>query len=57
MRAALVEAEIVAKTGKPVSGALQIKHYPEVLERPEDADEVALLKTRRKLHRTTEDML
>jgi PHD/YefM family antitoxin component YafN of YafNO toxin-antitoxin module len=54
------EPEIVTRNGKPVSVILPIKEYQELLERAEDADDVAWLKRarRRKLHyRPLEDYL
>lgn len=60
MKAALPEPEIVTKKGKPVSVILPIKQYQEMLERLEDADDVAWLKKarRKKLHyRPLEDVL
>ncbi|MGH9874003.1 MAG: type II toxin-antitoxin system Phd/YefM family antitoxin [Pyrinomonadaceae bacterium] len=53
MKATLGEPEIVLRNGKPVSVILPIKDYKELLERDEDAEDVAWLKrTRRnkKLH-------
>jgi len=44
MKAALPEPEIVTKKGKPVSVILPIKQYREMIERLEDADDVASLK-------------
>ena len=60
MKTALPEPEIVTKKGKPVSVILPIKQYQEMLERLEDAADVAWLKKarRRKLHyRSLEDVL
>ena len=60
MKAALPEPEIVTKKGKPVSVILPIKQYQEMLERLEDAADVAWLKKarRKKLHyRPLEDVL
>ncbi|MDQ3199147.1 MAG: type II toxin-antitoxin system Phd/YefM family antitoxin [Verrucomicrobiota bacterium] len=54
------EPEIVTKNGKPVSVILPIKQYQEILERLEDAEDVAWLKKarRKKLHyRPLEDVL
>ncbi len=48
MRAALAEPEIATKKGKPVSVILPIKQYQEMMERLEDAEDVAWLK---KAHR------
>jgi hypothetical protein len=44
--------KIVTRNGKPVSVILTIKEYEELLERAEDADDVAWLKQarRKKLH-------
>ncbi len=60
MKASLAEPEIVTKKGKPVSVILPIKQYQEMLERLEDAEDVAGLKKarRKKLHyRPIEDVL
>ena len=54
------QPEIVTKNGKPVSVILPIKKYQEMLERLEDAADVAWLKRarRKKLHfRPLEEML
>ncbi len=54
------ELEIVTRKGKPVSVILPIKDYEQLLERVEDADDVASLRTARKkpLHyRPLEDYL
>jgi len=60
MKAANAEPEIVTRNGKPVSVILPIKKYREMIERLEDAKDVAWLKRarRRKLHfRPLEDVL
>lgn len=60
MKAALPQPEIVTKNGKPVSVILPIKRYQEMLERLEDAEDVAWLKKarRKNLHyRPLEDVL
>jgi len=60
MKTTLPEPEIVTRKGKPVSVIIPIKDYEELLERVEDAGDVAWLKrTRRKpLHyRPLEDYL
>jgi PHD/YefM family antitoxin component YafN of YafNO toxin-antitoxin module len=60
MKATLAEPEIVTRKGKPVSVIISIKDYEELLERVEDADDVAWLKRARKtpLHyRPLEDYL
>ena len=60
MKAALAELEIVTKKGKPVSVILPIKQYQEMMERLEDAEDVAWLKKarRKKLHyRPLEEVL
>jgi len=51
-KAAFAEPEIITRKGKPVSVILPIKQYQELLERLEDAEEVAWLKKapRKKLH-------
>lgn len=48
MKAAPPEPEIVTKKGKPVSVILPIKQYQEMLERLEDAEDVAWLKKARR---------
>ena len=60
MKAPLPEPEIVTRKGKPVSVILRIKDYKELLERVEDAEDVAWLRRARKkpLHyRPLEDYL
>jgi prevent-host-death family protein len=60
MKATHREPEIVTRKGKPVSVILPIKEYQELLERAEDAEDVAWLKRARgkKLHyRPLEDYL
>ena len=47
MKAAFAEPEIVTKNGKPVSVIIPIKEYEEMLERLEDAEDVAYLKKTR----------
>jgi len=42
------EPEIVTRNGKPVSAILPIKKYQELLERAEDAEDIAWLKKMRK---------
>jgi PHD/YefM family antitoxin component YafN of YafNO toxin-antitoxin module len=57
---AFAEPEIVTKNGKPVSVILPIKDYREIMERLEDAEDVAYLKKARRkpLHyRPLEDVL
>jgi len=44
MKAMLVEPEIVTRKGKAVSVIIPIKEYRELLERLEDAEDVAWLK-------------
>lgn len=48
MRATLSEPEIVTRKGKAVSVIIPIKDYEELLERVEDADDVAGLKRARR---------
>lgn len=48
MKATLAEPEIVTRNGKPVSVILRIEDYQELLERAEDARDVAWLKRARK---------
>jgi PHD/YefM family antitoxin component YafN of YafNO toxin-antitoxin module len=60
MKATLPEPEIVTRKGKPVSVILPMKEYEELLERVEDAHDLAWLKRARKkpLHyRPLEDYL
>jgi antitoxin (DNA-binding transcriptional repressor) of toxin-antitoxin stability system len=60
MKATLPEPEIVTRKGKPVSVIIPIKDYEELLERVEDADDVAWLKRVRKTplqYRPLEDYL
>jgi prevent-host-death family protein len=60
MKAANSEPEIVTRNGRPVSVILPIKKYQEMLERLEDAKDVAWLKRarRKKLHfRPLEEVL
>ncbi len=60
MKAANARPEIITKDGKPVSVILPIKKYQEMLERLEDAEDVAWLKRarRKKLSfRPLEDVL
>lgn len=48
MKAVFAEPEIVTKNGKPVSVIIPIKEYEEMLERLEDAEDVAYLKKARR---------
>lgn len=48
MSTTLIEPEIVTRKGKPVSVILPIKDYEELLERSEDAEDVAWLKQARR---------
>ena len=60
MNATSREPEIVTRNGKPVAVIVPIKDYEELLERAEDAEDVAWLKRarRKKLHyRPLEDYL
>ena len=52
MKASAREPEIVTRNGKPVSVIIPIKDYQELLERAEDAEDLAGLKRarRKKLH-------
>lgn len=47
MKAMLPEPEIITKKGKPISVIIPIKAYEELLERLEDAEDVAYLKEAR----------
>ncbi|MBI5684293.1 MAG: type II toxin-antitoxin system prevent-host-death family antitoxin [Verrucomicrobia bacterium] len=60
MKATLSEPEIVTRKGKPVSVIVPIKEYEELLERAEDAGDIAWLRRARRkpLHyRSLEDYL
>ena len=60
MKADFAEPEIITKNGKPVSVIIPIKEYAEMLERLEDAEDVAYLEKARlkPLHyRPLEDVL
>jgi prevent-host-death family protein len=60
MKASLSEPEIVTHKGKPVSVIIPIRDYQELLERVEDAEDVAWLKRARKKplqYRSLEDYL
>ena len=60
MKATLAEPEIVTRRGKPVSVIIPIKDYEELLERAEDAEDVAWLKKARRKpmrYRPLEDYL
>jgi hypothetical protein len=60
MKAILHEAEVVMRRGKPVSVILPIKDFEELLERVEDAEDVAWLKRARRKpiqYRPIEDYL
>ncbi len=48
MKATLSEPEIVTRRGRPVSVIIPIKDYEELLERVEDADNLAWLKRARR---------
>jgi len=47
MKAAFPEPEIITRRGKPVSVVLSIRRYQELLERVEDAADLAWLKRSR----------
>ena len=47
MKPTFLEPEIITHKGKPVSVILPIKEYQELLERAEDAEDVAWLKRTR----------
>ena len=60
MKATLPEPEIVTRKGKPVSVIIPIKEYEELLERVEDAEDVAWLRRARRKplrYRPLEDYL
>ena len=48
MKATMPEPEIVTRKGKPVSVIIPIRNYEELLERVEDAGDVAWLKRARR---------
>jgi len=48
MRATSREPEIVTRNGKPVSVIIPIEEYEELLERAEDAEDIAWLKRLRR---------
>lgn len=48
MKSAAFEPEIIVRNGKPVSVVLPLKRYQELLERVEDAADLAWLKRARK---------
>ena len=48
MKATTREPEIVTRNGKPVSVIIPIKDYKELLERAEDAEDIAWLKRARR---------
>ncbi|MBC8244475.1 MAG: type II toxin-antitoxin system Phd/YefM family antitoxin [Verrucomicrobia bacterium] len=47
MKSELTEPEIITRDGKPVSVILPIQEYEELLERAEDAEDLAWLKKAR----------
>ena len=60
MKAILAEPQIVMRKGKPVSVIIPIKEYLELVERAEDAEDVAWLKRARRKplqYRPLEDYL
>ena len=60
MKTAMADLEVITRNGKPVSVIVPIKDYKELLERAEDSDDVAWLKSARRkpLHyRPLEDYL
>lgn len=60
MKTTLLEPEIVTRKGKPVSVILPIAAFEELLERVEDAEDIAWLKRARKKpqhYRPLEDYL
>jgi hypothetical protein len=60
MKSALSEPEIVTRSGKPVSVIIPSEQYQELLERLEDAEDVAWLKRARQkpqIYRPLEDYL
>ena len=60
MKGTLTEREIVTRKGKPVSVIVPIKDYGELLERVEDAEDIAWLRRARRKplqYRPLEDYL
>lgn len=60
MKATMPEPQIVTRKGKPVSVIIPIKDYQELLERLEDAEDLAWLKRARRKplqYRPVEDYL
>lgn len=60
MKTTMADLEVITRKGKPVSVIVPIKDYEELLERAEDADDVAWLKNARRkplLYRPLEDYL
>jgi prevent-host-death family protein len=60
MKATMAEPEIVTRKGKPVSVIIPIENYEELLERVEDAGDLAWLKRARRKplqYRPLEDYL
>jgi len=60
MKATMPEPEVVTRNGKPVSVIIPIEHYEELVERAEDAEDVAWLRRARKKplrYRPLEDYL
>ena len=60
MKTAFTEPEIVTRKGKPVSVIIPIKDYNEMMERLEDAEDLAYLKKARRKpmhYRPLEDVL
>ncbi len=52
MKSAFPEPEIISRRGKPVSVVLPLKRYQELLERVEDAADIAWLKKARRKARS-----
>ena len=60
MKRSLPKPEIITKKGKPVLGVLPIRQYQEILERIEDAEDVALIErgaSQKPHYRPSEDVL
>ena len=60
MKTTVAELEVITRKGKPVSVIVPIKDFEELLERAEDADDVAWLKNARRKplrYRPLEDYL
>lgn len=60
MKASLPEPEIISRKGKPVAVILPIKAYREIIERLDDAEDIAYLRKARRRpmqYRALDDVL